>query len=116
MNEKELLEELEKDESKNSLIDSYFLGAILGIIIPFIALFFFNSRVTNNETFSSFLNNLIGKNILASVLSVLGLANLVVFFLFLKLNKMKSVKGVIGATAFLAILVYFIKFFIQGNQ
>ena len=115
MNEKELLEELEKDEQKTLIIDSYLLGAIIGIIVPFIALFFFNSRVTNNETFTSFLNNLIGKDILASVLSVLGLSNLVVFFLFLKLDKMKSVKGIIGATAFLAILVYFIKFFIQSN-
>ena len=113
MNEKELLEELEKDESKNSITDSYFLGAILGIIVPFIALFFFNSRMTNNDTFVSLLNNLVGKNILASVLSVLGLTNLVVFFLFLKLDKMKSVKGIIGATAFLAILVYVVKFLIQ---
>jgi hypothetical protein len=116
MNEKELLEELDKTENKKTVGDSYILGAVLGIVIPFIALIFFNSTVTNNDSFISFFNNLVGKKILSAVLSVLSLSNLVIFFLFLKLNKMKTVKGIVAATLILGILVYISKLFIQTSS
>jgi len=116
MNEKELLEELEKDDKKSETGNNYILGTVLGIIVPIIALVFFNNSVTKNETFPSLINNLVGKHILASVLSMMVLPNLLLFFLFLKMDKMKSVKGVIAATIIFGIIVYIAKFVIQAQK
>lgn len=115
MNEKEILAELEKGEKKSEAGNSYILGTILGLIVPIIALVFFNNSVTKNETFTALMNNLVSKGILASVLSMMVLPNLLLFFLFLKMEKMKSVKGVIAATIIFGIIVYIAKFIIQAQ-
>jgi hypothetical protein len=110
MNEKELLEELEKEEKTTPAGNSYFLGLALGFVVPIIALVLFNSSITRNDSLISFINNLISKNILASVISVTVLPNLALFFLFLKLNRVKTVKGILTSTVILAIIVFIAKF------
>ena len=110
MNEKELLKELEREEEVKPVANNYFLGLAIGFIVPIIALVIFNGSVTHNESFISFINNLVSKNILASVISITVLPNLALFFLFLKLNKVKTVKGILTTTVVLSIVVFIAKF------
>ena len=110
MNEKELLEELDREEQSKPVANSFILGVVIGFVVPLIALVLFNSSVTKNDSFISFINNLISKNILASVISIMVVPNLALFFLFLKLNKIKTVKGILASTVVLAIIVFIAKF------
>jgi hypothetical protein len=113
MNEKEILAELEKEKPVSNTGNNFFLGFTLGLITPLVALIIFNASITHNDSISSFINNLLSKNIFAAVISITGIPNLALFFLFLKLEKYKTVKGIMTITAILAILVFIIKFFVQ---
>jgi len=110
MNEKELLEELEREEEVKPVANNYFLGLAIGFIVPIIALVLFNSGMTRNDSFVSFINNLVSKNILPAVISITVLPNLALFFLFLKFNKVRTVQGILTATVILSIVVFIAKF------
>ena len=97
---------IEESKVANSII----LGLILGILIPIIAVIFFNYSVNKNLTVTEFYYSMQEKGIMSSILSLTGIPNLMMFFVFLKLNKLKTVKGLMFATVLLAITVFIVKF------
>ena len=100
----------DKIEEESKVANSLILGVILGILIPIIAVIFFNYSVNKSLTLIEFYKSMQEKNIMSSILSLTGIPNLMMFFLFLKLNKLKTVKGLMFATVILAITVYLVKF------
>ncbi len=108
MNNNELLDDDIHEESK--VANNIILGFILGVLIPIIAVIFFNYSVNKNLTITEFYYSMQEKGIMSSILSLTGIPNLMMFFLFLKLNKIKTVKGLMLATVLLAITVFIVKF------
>ena len=104
-------EQFDDDINEESKVaNSIILGVFLGIIIPIIAVIFFNYDVNKNLTVTEFYYSMQDKGIMSSILSLAGIPNLMMFFIFLKLNKIKTVKGIMGATILLAITVFIVKF------
>ena len=108
MNYNELLDDDIHEESK--VANNVILGIVLGILIPVIAIIFFNYSVNKNLTLTEFYYAMQEKGIMSSILSLTGIPNLLMFFVFLKLNKIKTVKGLMAATVLLAITVFIVKF------
>lgn len=104
-------EEFDEDIHEESKVaNSVTLGIVIGILIPVIAIIFFNYSVNKNLTITEFYYAMQEKGIMSSILSLTGIPNLLMFFVFLKLNKLKTVKGIMAATVLLAVTVFIVKF------
>jgi hypothetical protein len=94
-----------------SRFDSLWLGLIVGIMVPAIALFMFYYSSFTRVPLSYFIQYSIQINILPQVLSMCVLPNLGIFFLFMWRNHYLSARGIIFATIIAAFLVLGIKLF-----
>lgn len=75
------------------------IGAVCGLIAPFISLFIFYLIMYRNISFSKFFNDIIlGYGILLPVISLCVITNLLVFFIFVWTNRNYSARGVLLAT------------------
>ncbi len=91
--------------------DKTWIGLILGIIAPVIALslyYFINYRFMTIHNFINFLK--LGDTY-TPLISLCVLANLGVFYLFIWKEKYKGARGVIASTFIWAALVLYLKFF-----
>ncbi len=91
--------------------DNLWLGTVLGVIAPLIALYAIFLFSYPGESFSSFFEIIWLQKIFTRVVSIAVVANLAIFFIFIWTNKLRSAKGVLGATVGYAILVFAIKIF-----
>jgi hypothetical protein len=96
------------EESK--VANNFILGMVIGILVPLIAVIFFNYSVNKELTLTEFYFSMQEKGIMSGILSLTGIPNLMLFFVFMKLNKLKTVKGIMAATLLLAIIVFVVKF------
>lgn len=92
---------------KKKTFDKFYIGFILGLIFPLIAVYFFyvfqNFNLTLTLTFEGFIKKIFEYNVATKVISVCLTANLAIFYLFIHTKKYFSAKGVVGVTILYAI-------------
>lgn len=92
--------------------NNVWLGLILGIVVPFFAITFFQLSNFRHLPFVEFYKYMYSIDVLSKLFSLCGVPNLLLFFIFIWKNLLYSARGVIMATAILAFAVVFIKFVI----
>ena len=90
--------------------DQLWLGVLLGIGAPFIALTVFYYVNFGHLSFLNFLKHLFLIHIQSSLLSLCVLANLLVFFIFIWTENYVSARGVLLSTFLYGALVVYLKF------
>lgn len=93
--------------------DNFFLGLVLGLFCPVIAMvsfFFYKTDVHKLSTLWSFL---VGNQLLSKLISLCVIPNLLIFFLFIWTDKLIAARGVVYATLVYAIVVFVVKFSIS---
>ncbi|OFX47509.1 MAG: hypothetical protein A2046_13055 [Bacteroidetes bacterium GWA2_30_7] len=91
-------------------LNNVFLGLIIGLLIPVIALFIFFLSTNNNLSFLEYLKYLISMNVVTQLVSLCVVPNLLLFFIFIWTNKLYSARGVLFSTIIYTIIVFIIKF------
>lgn len=89
-----------------------YIGLVTGLLVPVIALLVFYLVFFNRLSPGEFLEGLIVRGKLSSVISLGVIPNLLVFFIFIWLNYLYSARGVLAATLIFALLVVITKFLI----
>lgn len=93
-----------------SKLNSLKLGFIIGMIIPFIAILFFQFANFSHYGFFGFYARLHELQIFSSLISLCVIPNLLVFFLFVWKSYYITCKGIIFATIIYAITMMLFKF------
>lgn len=88
------------------------VGALTGILLPFItALIVYYTQFRNNDT-DNLLKYLKQMGILTKILSLCVVPNLLAFFLFIWTNRLLSARGVLLATFIVTVFVVVLKFIV----
>ena len=93
-------------------LNKMYVGLILGLLVPLIALLVINLAAFNHLSPLEFLQYMISYRKLSTVISLGVIPNLLVFFIFIWLNYLYSARGVLAATLILALLVVITKYLI----
>jgi len=80
---------------KVNKFDELYIGAIIGLIIPFILFLIFYLIKRENQSFLEFINDPSIQYILTKVVSLCTLPDLGIFYLFINREMFKAGKGVI---------------------
>lgn len=88
--------------TKKKTFDKFYIGFILGLIFPLIAVYFFYV-FQNFNSFEGFIKEIFEYNVATKVISVCLTANLAIFYFFIHTKKYFSAKGVVGVTILYAI-------------
>lgn len=89
-------------------LNKFWIGASIGVILPFLFLYVFYIALDIPSDFSEFISISASNDYLWTVLKLAILSNLIPFLLGLQQNLMKFGRGVIAATFLYAgIIVYF---------
>lgn len=111
--EKETLKVLKplKKPSGTSKFNTFWLGALFGLLIPAIAgfLFYYNFS-PKSFNFVDFINYTRYLDLTSSIISLCVIPNLLCFFIFIWTEKYLSARGVVFATLVYVMLVMVIKF------
>ena len=89
-----------------------YVGLVIGLLVPVIALLIYNRIVFEAFSPQQFLQNMMEKGKLSAVISLGVLPNLLVFFIFIWLDYLYSARGVLAATLVYALLVLITKYLI----
>ncbi len=90
--------------------DRITLGALSGLLLPFIVgliVFLFS---TGNRTLAQYLHRIIDADILTHTISLCVFPNVAIFLIFNRLDMLRAARGVLGITFFWAVLVFAVKF------
>jgi len=98
--------------SKTQFSNRFLAGFISGLLLPLLVFFIIYLFSNDDMSFRLYVNRIIGRNALASVVSLSVLANLIIFLLFNRFDKLKSSRGVLGITIIWALGVLAIKLFL----
>jgi hypothetical protein len=93
-------------------LDHVFLGFLLGVIAPSIAILIFYYLNSSTSDLGSFLNLSVKEKLLSPLLSLCLVVNLGVFYLFIHFEKLFSARGVILATFLFGFIIVLLKFFL----
>jgi hypothetical protein len=93
-------------------LDHVFLGFLLGVIAPSIAILIFYYLNFSTSDLGSFLNLSVKEKLLSPLLSLCLIVNLGVFYLFIHFEKLFSARGVILATFLFGFIIVLLKFFL----
>lgn len=93
-------------------LNKLYVGLVLGLLVPVIALFIYNQAFFDHLSPWEFLQIMITKRKISAVISLGVLPNLLVFFIFIRLNYLYSARGVLAATLVYALLAVITKFLI----
>jgi hypothetical protein len=93
-------------------LDHVFLGFLLGVIAPSIAILIFYYLNFSTSDLGSFLNLSVKEKLLSPLLSLCLVVNLGVFYLFIHFEKLFSARGVILATFLFGFIIVLLKFFL----
>jgi hypothetical protein len=86
------------------------LGMLLGIVLPFFALFLFYLRsYSNRMQAGAFMELLFEKNLFAPLIALCCITNLVGFFVLYFVRKNYAARGIIFATLLFALYVVYTK-------
>ena len=86
------------------------IGAVIGILVPVIALFCYYLGRYNETGIADFLRAYKDQGILTHIISLSVLPDLLVFFLFIRKNFLKAARGVLLATFLYTFVVLCIRF------
>lgn len=92
-------------------IDKFWVGLILGLIIPAIALMLFYYFGYSKNTNLTYYEMITAKDLFSKILSLAVIPSAGVFFLFIWANRLNAAKGVLAATFILALIVFGLKIF-----
>lgn len=92
-------------------IDKFWIGLILGLIIPLVALLVFYYAAYPKNGNLTYYEMITAKDLFSKVLSLAVIPSAGVFFLFIWGNRLNAAKGVLTATFILALVVFGIKIF-----
>lgn len=91
-------------------IDNVFFGIIMGLIIPFVLLLlFWYAKFYPEITFTYFLKQQYGFEVLLKVVSLCALSDIPLFYVFYTKHYDKAAKGVIGALMIMIIITVIAK-------
>lgn len=93
-----------------SRFNNVYLGAILGVLVPVITVLLAYKIRFNQYNPEEFLNLLVQKRLLSSLLSLCVIPNLLVFFIFIWLNYLYSARGVLLSTFIVGFIIVGVKF------
>jgi hypothetical protein len=93
-------------------LDHVFLGFLLGVIAPSIAILIFYYLNFSTSDLGSFLNLSVKEKLLSPLLSLCLVVNIGVFYLFIHFEKLFSARGVILATFLFGFIIVLLKFFL----
>ena len=88
------------------------LGFMLGILAPLLTFFVVYLVAFRGMTFAEYLDLLIYRKKLSSIISLSVIPNLLLFFIFIWLNYLYSARGALAATIVFALVVVITKFLI----
>ena len=92
--------------------NNIYLGLLAGLLVPVLAMAIFYLITFDYISPGEFLQSLITKKKISSVISLGVIPNLLVFFIFIRLNYLYSARGVLAATLMFALIVVITKFLI----
>ena len=95
-----------------SIFDSLWLGLVVGIFVPVLALIMFYYSSFTNVSFHYFIEYSSQIRILPKIISLCVVPNLGVFFLFMWRNHYYSARGIILATLIITFVVLGLKLFL----
>ncbi len=88
------------------------LGAMLGLLAPILGFLLVYLIAFRGISFVEFLEFLVSRKKLSSVISLSVIPNLLLFFIFIWLNYLYSARGVLASTLLYAVVVVLTKFLI----
>ncbi len=88
------------------------LGAVLGMLAPVLASAIIYIVAFRDLSFGEYLEQLVFRKRLSSIISLSVLPNLLLFFIFIWLNYLYSARGVLASTILFALIVVVTKFMI----
>jgi hypothetical protein len=103
---------LNPDDTIKKRLNSPLFGLITGLLVPLLALVVFYLVSTPATSLPEFLEILVSRKKLSSLLSLSVVPNLLVFFIFIWLNYLYSARGVLAAVFIFALIVVVTKFLI----
>lgn len=89
-----------------------YIGVVTGLLVPLITLLIFNQAAFDQLTAGEFIQYMIQRGKISSVLSLVIIPDLLLFFIFIWLDYLYSARGVLAATLIFALLVVISKFLI----
>lgn len=92
------------------LKDTFWIGFILGIAGPGVALFFFYKLKFAQTPLQEFIETAVDKGMLSPLLSLCTVVNLGLFFLLLQTNRYFAARGVILSTLIFGFVIVYLKF------
>ena len=91
-------------------LDKIIWGAVLGIVVPSLAVLIFYLLKYDNMSLGQFLRSFHQMGVLTHVVSLAVIPNLILFFAFMQKNYLRGGRGVLLATFLFAFLVLIIRF------
>lgn len=88
------------------------MGIILGLLAPLMGFLIVYMVAFRGMDFSEFLDLLVFRKKLSSIISLSSIPNLLLFFIFIWLNYLYSARGVLASTILIALVVVLTKFLI----
>ena len=93
-------------------LNSIPFGLLAGMLVPLLALVVFYFISSSDKSFPEFLEFIVSRKKLSSLISLSLVPDLLVFFIFIWLNYLYSARGVLAAVFLFALVVVLTKFFI----
>ena len=95
---------------KKATYNNVRLGLLLGMIAPVAGFFILYALSSRGNSLGDFVDILMNREKLSSVISLSAIPNLLLFFIFIWLNYLYSARGVLASTLLFALIVIFTKF------
>lgn len=103
---------MNQDNTIRTRLNSFTFGLIAGMLVPLLSLVLFYLISSSDITFPAFIEFIVSRKKLSSLISLSLVPDLLVFFIFIWLNYLYSARGVLGAVFLFALLVVLTKFLI----
>jgi len=101
---------LNQDNTIWTRLNTITFGLIAGMLVPFLALVIFYLVSSPDKAFPEFVEFIISRNKLSSLISLSLVPDLLLFFIFIWLNYLYSARGVLVAVFLFALIVVLTKF------
>jgi hypothetical protein len=103
---------LNPDNTIKKRLNNGAFGLIAGLLVPLMALVVFYFVSSPGSTVPEFIEIIVSRKKLSSLISLSVVPDLLVFFIFIWLNYLYSARGILAAVFILALIVVLTKFLI----
>ncbi|MCK5461394.1 MAG: hypothetical protein KAI95_00210 [Bacteroidales bacterium] len=103
---------MNQDNTIQTRLNTITFGLIAGMLFPLLALIIFYLISSPDVSFSEFVEFIVSRKKLSSLISLSVVPDLLVFFIFIRLNYLYSARGVLAAVFLFALIVVLTKFLI----